>query len=46
MDIASLAIIAIGLLALLGAAAANLGSDSRDGFGVDHLPRDIAPRIR
>ena len=46
MDIASLAIIAIGLLALLGAAAANLGSDSRDGFGVDHSPRDVASWIR
>jgi hypothetical protein len=46
VDTASLILIATGLLALLGAAAANLGSDSRDGFGVDHLPRDFAPRIR
>lgn len=46
MDAASLVLIAIGLVALLGAAAVNLGADSRDGFGPDVNPRDFAPRIR
>lgn len=46
MDAASLVLIAIGLLFLLGAAAVNLGVDSRDGFDIDVNPRDFAPRIR
>ncbi len=51
MDAASLVLVLVGLLALVGAAASSLGTDSRDGFGhdryrPDQLPRDIAPRIR
>ena len=46
MDAASLVLIAIGLLALLGAGAVSLGADSRDGFGPDVNPHDFAPRIR
>ena len=46
MDAASLILIATGLLALLGAAAVNLGAESRDGFGPDAPPRDFSPRIR
>jgi hypothetical protein len=46
MDAASLVLIATGLLALIGAAAVNLGADSRDGFGRDAVPRDFGPRIR
>lgn len=46
MDAPSLVLIVLGLLALLGAAAVNLGTDSRDGFGPDVNPRDFAPRIR
>jgi hypothetical protein len=46
MDAASLVLIVIGLLALLGAGAVSIGTDSRDGFGSDIWPRDITPRIR
>jgi hypothetical protein len=46
MDAPSLVLIVIGLLALLGAAAVNTGTDSRDGFDHDAVPRDIAPRFR
>jgi hypothetical protein len=46
VDTASLVLIVASLLALLGAAAVNLGSDSRDGFGHDAQPRDFTPRMR
>jgi hypothetical protein len=46
VDAASLILIATGLLALLGAAAVNLGTESRDGFGPDAQPRDLSPRLR
>lgn len=46
MDAASLVLVVIGLLALLGGAAVTLGSESRDGFTGDATPRHVSMRIR